>query len=128
MSKEKVEIEYPKGLAYYWNDETNQLNMMYIEIEVYKISDTKVEIDIVDFSHPELLNTTHKYNTFIRDIKSHAEEVSDYDYQDSDVIVIYNGEVLEYKQYTDEELERIKRNVKALKELFKKVHKDKKNE
>ena len=64
--KEKIEIKYPKTLAYYWNDEINKLDVTPVEIEVYKISDTKVEINIVDFKHPEVLDTTHKYNTFVR--------------------------------------------------------------
>lgn len=117
--EEKVEIQYPKTLAFYWDDETNKLNVTPVEIEVYKISDTKVEINIVDFKHPEVLDTTHKYNTFVRNLKGYAKEVSDYNYQDLDVSVIYEGKILEYKQYTGEELERIKKNNEELATQFK---------
>lgn len=112
MSKEKIEIQYPKCLAYFWNDETNQLNMMAVEIEVYKTSDTTFEVNIINLSHPELLDTAHKYNTFLDSLKG---EVPNYKkYSDSDIVVVYNGEILEYKPYTDEELERCKRNREEL--------------
>lgn len=117
--KERVEIQYPKTLAFYWNDEINKLDVTPVEIEVYKISDTKVEINIVDFKHPEVLDTAHKYNTFVRNLKAYAKEVSDYNYQDLDVSVIYEGKILEYKQYTEEELERIKNNNEELATQFK---------
>lgn len=111
--KEKIEIKYPKTLAYYWNDEINKLEVIPVEIEVFKISETEVEINIINLNS-EILNTTHKYNTFLKYLKLEAKKVSDYNYQDSDVSVVYKGELLEYKQYTEEELERNRKNNEEL--------------
>lgn len=121
--KEKIEIKYPKTLAYYWNDEINKLEVIPVEIEVFKISETEVEINIINLNS-EILNTTHKYNTFLKYLKSEAKKVSNYNYQDSDVSVVYKGELLKYKQYTEEELERNKKNNEELVTWFKSLDKE----
>ena len=121
--KEKIEIKYPKTLAYYWNDEINKLEVIPVEIEVFKISETEVEINIINLNS-EILNTTHKYNTFLKYLKSEAKKVSNYNYQDSDVSIVYKGELLECKQYTEEELERNRKNNEELVTWFKSLDKE----
>ena len=126
--KEKIEIKYPKTLAYYWNDEINKLEVIpdtdsIVWIRTKSIS-KKVYNDNIINLNSEILNTTHKYNTFLKYLKSEAKKVSNYNYQDSDVSIVYKGELLECKQYTEEELERNRKNNEELVTWFKSLDKE----